>query len=474
MRKYNCYIGGELVEGNCGRLEVINPGTEDLVGSVSLMDAKQTQEALVAAKKGFDYWSELSFDEREDWMTKLKEAILAKRLEVIELLMNETGKVQSGAEEDFDMLIDCLTFYPEAARHIEGESLDDASHDNLIIRQPIGVVVAYLAWNFPLLNLGYKLGPVLASGCSCVIKPSELTPLSTMKIGEIMAEINFPAGVVNMVMGDVAKVAHELNTSPITQMITLIGSTATGKRIVHESSTSIKRFSLELGGNAPAIVLRDYDIKEAAKRLTEFKFANTGQVCAAPNRIFVHEDDYEEFTKEACRVAEGLTIGWGKTPGAQVGPMISNSSRRRMYELLGDATVNGAEILSGGKVPKELPKGYFMQPTILGNVTSEMLCYKEEIFGPVMGITKYNDHSDLIQMANDTEYGLTAYLFTHNASEIARLTKGIRSGTVCVNQPHYTVALPHGGVGESGNGKDCSHYSLEEYYYIKRISVERA
>lgn len=473
MANYNCYIGGELIEGNCGRLEVINPGTEEVAGSVSLMDTHQTLDALEAAQLGFEYWSSLSVDEREGWITKLQAAILAKRDEVLDLLMDETGKVLGSAEEDFDMLINCLTFYPEAARNITAETLNDDSHDNLMIRQPLGVVVAYLAWNFPMLNLGYKLGPVLASGCSCVIKPSELTPLSTMKIGEIMAEINFPPGVVNIVMGDVAKVAHELNVSPITQMITLIGSTATGKRIVHESSTSIKRFSLELGGNAPAIVLRDYDIQEAARRLTTFKFANTGQVCVSPNRIFVHEEDYESFVTEACRVAESLTIGSGRDPGAQFGPMISNSSRRRIYELIGDATVNGAEILSGGKVPKEHQKGYFIQPTILGDVTRDMLCYKEEIFGPLMGIIKYNDNSNLIELANDTEFGLTAYIFTNDQKEIERLTKGIRSGTVCVNKPHYTVALPHGGVGESGNGKDCSHYSLEEYYYIKRISIER-
>lgn len=473
MTKYNCYIDGELIEGNCGNLEVINPATEMVVGSVSLMDAQQTHKALEAAQKGFEYWSALAVKERELWIRKLKDAIIVRREEVLELLMNETGKVLTGAEEDLDMLINCLTFYPEAASLMEDESLNDDSHDNLMIRQPLGVVVAYLAWNFPMLNLGYKLGPVLASGCSCVIKPSELTPLSTMKIGEILADINFPAGVVNIVMGDVAKVAHELNTSPITQMITLIGSTDTGKRIVHESSTSIKRFSLELGGNAPAIVLKDYNTKEAARRLTEFKFANTGQVCVSPNRVYVHEDEYEDFIEEACRVAENLSIGWGRDPGAQVGPMMSNSSRRRMYELIGDATAKGAVILTGGKVPKDRPKGYFIQPTILGNVSNEMSCYKEEIFGPIMGIIQYNDASDLIQLANDTEYGLTAYLFTHNQAEITRLTRGIRSGTVCVNKPHYTVALPHGGVGESGNGKDCSHYSLEEYYYIKRISIER-
>lgn len=473
MKKYNCYINGELVEGNAGRLQVINPGTEETVGTVSLMDEHQTQEALVAADAGFVYWSGLEVSEREGWIDKLSQAIEAEKEEIIQLLMEETGKVLTGATEDYQMLIDCLDFYPKEARKLTGEELDDETHNNIIVREPLGVVVAYLAWNFPLLNLGYKLGPVLASGCSCIIKPSELTPLSTMKIGEIMAKIDFPKGVVNFVMGDVAKVAHRLNTSPITQMITLIGSTATGKRVVHESATSIKRYSLELGGNAPAIVLKDRDPIETAREVTSFKFANTGQACSSLNRIFVHEDQYDVFMEEACKVAEDLIIGWGPEQGAQVGPLINNSARRRMYELIGDAVAKGAEIVSGGKVPQDHMKGYFMQPTILGNVTDDMLCYREEIFGPIMAVTKYNNDTDLVAAANDTEYGLTAYIYSNDEAEIQRLSKGIRSGTICVNGPHYTVALPHGGVGESGNGKDCSHYSLEEYYYVKRISIKK-
>lgn len=475
MRTYNCYIDGDLVEGNAGRLEVINPGTEEVVGRVSLMDADQTKSTLEGAQRGFEYWSKLDVTLREDWIKKLQRAIKSHREELLDLLMAETGKVLVGAEEDYQMLLDCLDFYPQAARNMTAETLEDAlgSHVNTIVREPLGVVVAYLAWNFPLLNLGYKLGPALASGCSCVIKPSELTPLATMKIGEIMAEINFPKGVVNMVMGDVAKVAHELNTSKITQMITLIGSTATGKRVVHESSTSIKRFSLELGGNAPAIVLRDYDALKAAKTLTEFKFSNCGQVCVSPNRVFVHKDQYEAFVQEASRIAGDLKTGWGREAHAQVGPMISNSSRERMFHLIEDAVSKGAKVLAGGKVPKEHKKGYYIQPTILGQVTRDMACYQEEIFGPIMPIIQYDDTWNLIEAANDTEYGLTSYVFTNDVDEMNRFAKGIRSGTVCINKPHYSVELPHGGVGESGNGKDCSKFSLEEYYYIKRISVEK-
>lgn len=470
---YKCYIDGKLVDGLEGELNVVNPGTEDLVGQVSLINVKQAVEALEAAKKGHEYWSDLSFDEREEWIKKLYQAIKDKSEEIINVLMNETGKIKSLAIEDFQMLLDCLEFYPVEARKFEAEKIvtPDDTHTNIMTKEPVGVVVAYLAWNFPLLNLGYKLGPVLASGCSCVIKPAETTPLATLMIGEILEEINFPRGVVNIVLGDVAKMAHAMNTSTIPQMITLIGSTQTGKRVVHESLTSIKKFSLELGGNAPAIVLKDYDEEVAAKTLTEFKFANSGQVCVSPNRIFVHEGQYDKFLDKAKEVAGNIKPGWGDEPGAGIGPMITAGSRNRILDIIEDAVSKGARIVSGGTIPKDKKKGYYVLPTVLADVTPDMICYKEEIFGPIMPVIKYNDLLDLVAAANDTEYGLTSYLFTKDEREIKRFAKGIKSGTLCVNQPMYSVELPHGGVKNSGIGKDCSKYSLEEYYYIKRLSI---
>lgn len=472
---YKCYIDGKQVDGLEGDMNVVNPGTEELVGTVSLINVKQAESALVAAQKGHEYWSSLTLEERVVWINKLADAIKAKETSIVQVLMEETGKIKSGAQEDYQMLLDCLDFFPKEAAKFEAEVIETpgASHENIITREPVGVVVAYLAWNFPLLNLGYKLGPVLASGCSCVIKPAETTPLATLMIGKILEEIKFPRGVVNIVLGDVARMAHAMNTSPIPQMVTLIGSTYTGKRVVHESLTTIKKFSLELGGNAPAIVLKDYDEKLAAKTLTEFKFANSGQVCVSPNRIFVHEDQYDAFIETAGQVASKIKPGWGNEEGAGIGPMITAGSRARILDIIEDAVEKGARIIYGGKIPADKDKGYYMEPTVLADVTTDMRCYQEEIFGPIMPIIKYNDLLDLVAAANDTEYGLTSYLFTNDEREVTRFAKGIRSGTLCVNAPMYSVELPHGGVKNSGIGKDCSKYSLEEYYYIKRLSILR-
>lgn len=470
---YKCYIDGQLVHGKGGIVEVINPGTGLVVGEVSVVDEDQIHETLKAAQKGYEYWSSISIEERAVWIKKLRDAVIDSSDEIITLLMSETGKLVEGARGDYQMLVDCLEFFIAEAKAMEDELIRDPDGNlNIIKREPLGVVVAYLAWNFPLLNVGYKVGPALASGCSIIIKPSESTPLATLKIGEIMASIGFPPGVVNFILSKkVSTLSHICNTSDIPQMITLIGSTNTGKRVIADSLTSIKRFSLELGGNAPALVLKDFDIEKAAKELTEFKFENTGQVCVSPNRVYVHESGYETFVSKACEVASGLVPGWGTQSGATVGPMITEGSRDQMFRIIDDAVSKGARLVCGGKIPSDKPAGYYFEPTVLADVTKDMLCYQEEIFGPIMPIIKYTDDTDLIAEANDTEYGLTSYIYSNDMGEINRIASGIKAGTVCVNKPVYKVELPHGGVKNSGIGKDCSKYSLEEYYYLKRISI---
>ncbi|MCF8018949.1 MAG: aldehyde dehydrogenase family protein [Vallitaleaceae bacterium] len=471
---FHSYINGILVKGDEGESIIKNPGTEEAIAYVSMISAKQADDALKAAEEGFNYWSKLTQKERESWILMLYDNINIRKDEILELLMNETGKLYKNAEEDFQMLLDCLVFYNKEAQAMEDEIIknEEGSHHNIITREPVGVVLAYLAWNFPLLNLGYKLGPALASGCSCVIKPSMTTPLATLKIGEILNEISFPKGVINIISGDVMKLSHILNQSKIPSLITLIGSTATGKKIVADSVTSIKRFSLELGGNAPALVLKDYDPVLAAKTITTFKFENCGQVCVSPNRVFVHENQYEQFVSVARKIANCMKPGWGKEEGATISPLMTAHARVRMLEVIEDALKKGATLISGGGIPNDKMKGYYLSPTILGNVTKDMRCYKEEIFGPIMPIIKYNDKDNLIDLGNDTEYGLTSYIFSNDIKEIHRISKGLETGTVCVNKPLYSVELPHGGTKESGVGKDCSKLSLEEYYYIKRISIE--
>jgi succinate-semialdehyde dehydrogenase/glutarate-semialdehyde dehydrogenase len=469
------YINGNMVDGNGPELTIKNPATEETVGLFNGCGGSQVEEALQAAKAAFPGWSSLSLGERSEWMLKLADALLKEREHVLDLLIAETGKPLPNAEYDFGMLIDCLRYFSEEAKHVEGAIIPDLHNafHNFIIRQPLGVVAGYLAWNFPLLNLGYKLGPALASGCTCVLKPSGLTPLASLYVGEIASEIGFPAGVFNIIAGDGRSIGAIMNASPIPRMLTLIGSTQAGSEIIRQSGDTIKRFSLELGGNAPAIVMEDADVEAAAKSIVDIKFSNAGQICVSPNRIFVHEKVVESFVHHAVSFASKVMLGAGREPEAQMGPLINNQARERMKELLKDAVRQGATIVLGGKEPVDKQKGYYFLPTVLTGVTEEMRVYQEEVFGPILAISTFTDKDEVVRRANNTSYGLAAYLFATNVNDILSISGSLESGTVCVNDPFYAVNLPHGGIKNSGVGKDCSAYSLEEYYYLKRISIKK-
>lgn len=469
------YINGELVEGNSNISKIFNPATEEVVAEVLDADSLQAISALEAADNAFYSWSALSNNERNNWIEKLKNAIFEEKDNFIDILMAESGKPYGNALSDYEMLIACLDFFPEEAKRIEGSIIPDYDNrfHNMIVHKPLGVVVAYLAWNFPLLNLGYKLGPVLASGCTCVIKPSSQTPLSTLYLGNVAESINFPKGVINILTGSSKIVAKAMNESTIPRMLTLIGSSITGRAIIEQSITSIKHMSLELGGNAPAIVMSDADIESAARQLVGLKFFNTGQVCVSPNRVFVHKDIHSQFVEIVKKLSNEITLGWGKEKDAQMGPMISEQSRSRVLKLIDEAIEEGAQLICGGSIPKDKLIGYYLEPTVLVGVTQNMRVSKEEIFGPVMPILVFDNQEEVIIAANNTKDGLAAYVFTQNLKDAFDVSDRIDFGSVSVNEPAYGVNLPHGGMKESGIGKDCSRYSLEEYYYIKRVSIKK-
>jgi acyl-CoA reductase-like NAD-dependent aldehyde dehydrogenase len=467
------YIHGKTCQGLGEILQVINPATETVAGQFATANRTQALEALDAAAAGFHAWSRLSINQRGEWIRRLATAIEAEKQTILDLLIAETGKPLDNAEYDYGMLIQCLNYFPEEAKRLNGSILPDydGNFRHLIQYRPLGVVAGYLAWNFPLLNLGYKLGPVLASGCSCVLKPSSKTPLATLYIGEIAANIGFPAGVFNIVAGAGQEIGDAWNTSKIPKMITLIGSSETGRELIRQSATSIKHFSLELGGNAPAIVMKDADLDNAVKQVVDLKFSNTGQVCVSPNRVLVHRDVHDAFLSAVAERAKQIQLGAGREPGAQMGPLISAGERQRVLKLVEDAVAHGAKLVIGGKAPETPAKGFYLLPTVVDQVTPEMAISREEIFGPVLAVQSFSDRDEAVSLANDTPYGLAAYLFTDSLKDAFELSERLESGSVSVNEPFYSVHLPHGGVKESGIGKDCSKYSLEEYYTIRRISI---
>ncbi|MBD1388343.1 NAD-dependent succinate-semialdehyde dehydrogenase [Neiella sp. HB171785] len=469
--QYQMLINGELVSSST-TFEVVNPDNEEVIGHVPQMDPEQVEQVLASAQAGFDVWSKTSLAEREALMLKYAEVLEAHKDEIIDLLIAETGKPLDNAEYDFGMFTTCLRYFIEEAKRVDQPVIvdPDGRFHHYVTRQPLGVVVGFLAWNFPLLNLGYKLGPALAAGCASIIKPSQVTPLASLRCAELALEVGFPPGVINIITSSDYDVTNPLLTSDIPALFTMIGSTNSGVKAMRTACTSIKHFSVELGGNAPVIIYDDADVKKAARNIVDLKFTNSGQVCVSANRCFVHESVYQEFLAEAKAHAEGLVLGAGRQQGRLMGPVINEKERSRIQGLIDSAVAAGAKVELGGKAPADR-KGFYLQPTILSNVSTDMEVASDEIFGPVLPVIPYSDDDDIIAMANDCEFGLAAYVYTTNLQRGMQAANQITAGSVCVNEVHYAVHLPHGGLKQSGVGKDCSRYSLQEYLTNKRVSV---
>ena len=469
------YIDGVLVDASSnGRKDVICPGTDKLVAEIAWASKEDALRALKSAEEGFRYWSKLSLKERTAWMLKFRDIVLENEELIRESVMYEMGKTYEGAGEDFETVVNALQYYPEEMKHRRDEILADEDGDftHKMISQPAGVAVAFLAWNFPLLNVGFKIGPALAAGCSMIIRPSANSPLSAYILGELLAKINFPKGVINILCGGTEEVANTLSASKTPSLITLIGSSETGRKIIANSTTSIKKFSMELGGNAPVLVFKDADIQKAATDVAALKTGNTGQICVAPNRIFVQKEVFAEFESLLTRKMSETKVGFGRDNKPDMGPMVDKRSRDRVLKMVNDDINNGAILVLGGKIPDGMELGCFMEPTILKNINAQHRCFREEIFGPVAALIEFEDEDQAIEMANDSEYALSSYLYTRDADRIQRVSEKLEFGEVHINGFKYAIYLPHGGFKESGIGHDCSHLALEDYLVKKRITMK--
>ena len=471
------YINGELVDAVDGKREdVICPATGEVIAQVAQAGEADALKALDAAQAGFKFWKKLSLAERTVWMQKLRSAVLEKEHELRTAMVHEMGKTYEGAWEDIESVINALEWYPSAMKNLREEQIPDYenTHTHKMISQPAGVAVAYLAWNFPLLNVGFKLGPALAAGCSIIIKPSALSPLSTYMIGEILHSINFPAGVVNILSGPASTVATTMTKSKIPAVLTMIGSTATGQKVIADSTTSIKKLGMELGGNAPFIVFEDADFETALNLAIVLNFHNSGQICVAANRVFVHKNIYDKFLKAYIKRASELKLGFGTKENTDVfmGPVVTRSDRDRMLALVEDAVSKGAKLEYGGKIPEGLPEeGNWIEPTVVSGITPDMDLFRKETFGPVAGIMSFETDDEVLELANDTEFGLASYIFTNNHKRIERFTEELEFGEIQINGVKYAIYLPHGGIKNSGIGHDCSHLALDDYLVKKRVST---
>lgn len=476
---YKMYINGKCVEGAGDKLDVTCPATGELLETITTASIQQADEALEAAQAAFPAWSRLSLNERIGWMMKLKDACLAEKDEIVDLMAKEGGKSRKEAANDFNAFIGYFGFYAEEAKRVYGTDIPEyggrRGNFHVVLKRPVGVVVGHLAWNMPISNVGLKLCPAMASGCTCVLKPSTETPLASLKVGELCEKVGLPAGVVNLVTGKASVIGNHLSQSKIPAMVAVIGSSAVGVEVMQNASTSIKRFSMELGGNAPCIIMPDCDLEKTAKYVADRKVRISGQGCANINRIFVHESIHDEFVKLLLEDVKKIQVGWGDDMPNAMGPMINVKTRDRMIHLVEEAQSYGAKLLYGGNIPElpdNLKNGAFFVPAVLDGVTDEMSITQQEIFGPIYSILTFKDLDEVIERSNKTDLGLTGYLFTHDSRVIGRVIEEVEVGELQVNDPGAGPNMPHIGIKQSGLGCDRGKWSLDEYYDIRRISIQ--
>ena len=470
------YIGGQLCDAEAGeKKDVICPATGKSVGQIAWASKKDTQKALEAAQKGFEYWSKLSIAERNEWIARLRDQVIAHQELLQGAVVHEMGKTWDSALEDYESLVNALEWYPQEIKRTRGEVIPDVegTHQHFLTHESRGVVAAILAWNFPLLNLSFKIGPALAAGCSIILKPSKESPISAYIVGELCHKIGFPAGVVNVICGSAQNTSIPLCESTIPRVLTMIGSSETGRKMIDQSTASIKKFGMELGGNAPALIFEDCDLDDAVNGMAALKYGNCGQVCVSPNRIFVQASIYDEFVKKFVAKAKAIKVGFGKDSGADMGPLIDVTARDRVMAVIDNAVKNGARILCGGKIPAGIPKGSsFLEPTVLENVNPCTDAFRKEMFGPVATLIKFESEEELRSMINVPDAGLSSYLYTKDITRIQFYTRFMEYGEVHVNGFKFAIYLPHRGIKDSGLGHDCSHLALEDYLQIKRVTIK--
>ncbi|NRF90132.1 NAD-dependent succinate-semialdehyde dehydrogenase [Paenibacillus frigoriresistens] len=472
------YINGKWCDAQSSQtFEVKNPATGDIVASVAKGDAVDAEAAITAAQSALQAWGKKTAKERYAYMKKAADILRSRADEIAELVTREMGKPVAEAKGELGLAIDYLDWYAEEGKRIYGDTIPASATNKriIVIRQPIGVVGAITPWNFPLAMITRKIAPAIAAGCTIVLKAASATPLSAIEIFKAFDEAGLPSGVVNLVNGSASAVVGAMMKSPIVRKITFTGSTEVGKELVRQSADTMKKVSMELGGNAPFLVFEDADLEKAAEGAIASKFRNAGQTCVCTNRIYVQKSVANKFADIIAAKMKLLVVGNGLDEGVNIGPLIDNQAIEKVEDQIADALSKGATLISGGSrlVEGEFAKGTFFQPTVLLNTTQEMKISREETFGPVAPIFEFETEEEVIQKANDTEFGLASYVFTQNLSRMFRVAEALEYGIVGINDPLPTVAqAPFGGVKESGVGREGGKYGIEDYLDYKFLSIQ--
>jgi succinate-semialdehyde dehydrogenase/glutarate-semialdehyde dehydrogenase len=472
------YINGEWCAAQSNQtFEVKNPATGDLLDTVAKGGFIDAEAAIAAAKAAFPSWANKTAKERYAYMKKAADILRSRTDEIAELVTREMGKPVAEAKGELGLAIDYLDWYAEEGKRIYGDTIPASAPNKriVVLRQPLGVVGAITPWNFPLAMITRKIAPAIAAGCTILLKAASATPLSAIEIFKAFHEAGLPPGVVNLVNGSAAEVVGAMMKSSVVRKITFTGSTEVGKELVRQSADTMKKVSMELGGNAPFLVFEDADLDKAADGAIASKFRNAGQTCVCINRIYVQKSVATKFADMLVEKMKTLVVGNGLDQGINVGPLIDSQAIVKVEDQIADALGKGAKVLYGGKRLSEgaFAKGTFFEPTVLLHATQEMKIASEETFGPVAPIFEFETEEEAIQKANDTEFGLASYVFTKDLSRMFRVAEALEYGIVGINDPMPTVAqAPFGGVKESGVGREGGKYGIEDYLDYKFLSIQ--
>lgn len=469
------YVDGTWKNVDDQKTETIyNPATLEAITEVAYGGANETEEAIQAASRAFPVWSEMTGRERSRILYKAAQLMTEDADRLGKILTLEQGKPLNEAVGEVKGAANFLLWYAEEASRGYGEWIPSSvkSKRMLVIPQPVGVVGAITPWNFPSSMITRKLGPALAAGCTAVLKPAPETPLSAIEIVKIFDKAGMPKGVVNLVTGDAQAIGNAMLTNKKVRLITFTGSTAVGKYLMREGSEHVKKLSLELGGHAPSIVFEDADIDKATTLVLGSKFRNNGQTCICTNRLYVHESIANAFTTMLKDKVAQMKVGAGLEDNVELGPLINNKALEKVQSHVDDAVKKGAQIVSGGSKWDGNLDGYFYNPTILSNVTDDMLIINEETFGPIIPVQTFTDEDEALRKANNTDYGLAAYIFTENTNRAIRASEKLEYGIVGVNDVFPAVPeAPFGGIKQSGIGKEGGHHGMDEFLERKFISI---
>jgi acyl-CoA reductase-like NAD-dependent aldehyde dehydrogenase len=465
------YIGGEWVASSgAGSLEIVSSTTEEVIGSIPEGTPEDVDRAVRAAREAFESWSQTSIDERAGWMTRIAQGLGGRMEQIAALIAQEVGMpiklshmIQAGLPTmDFGSM-------PQVMAETAWE---EEVGNSLIVREPVGVVGAITPWNYPLHQICAKVAPALAAGCTIVVKPSEVAPLSAFLLAETLDELGLPAGVFNLLTGVGPVVGEALAAHPDVDMISFTGSTRAGRRVGEVASATVKRVALELGGKSPNVILEDADLQRAIADGVSKCYLNSGQTCSALTRMLVPRARLAEAEQIAAAVAQQFKPGDPFAPDTRLGPLVSEAQRERVRGYIRKGQEEGAKLLTGGDDPPAgLQRGYFVQPTVFSEVTPEMTIAQEEIFGPVLAIMPYDDDDDAVRIANDSQYGLAGGVWSGDEEHAKRVARRIRTGQVEINGGAFNPVAPFGGYKQSGHGRELGRFGLEEFLQTKAMQL---